>query len=93
MREVLGDENLFEPWVPFRDNPATAAALATEASEQVHALWYRTATWAGSLDCRRFFNGISVDSHLAQNSQWGNKESNAVLPAGSDLTATTTEGG
>ena len=35
MREVLGDEHLFEPWVPFRDNPATAAALATEASEQV----------------------------------------------------------
>ena len=34
MREVLGDEHLFEPWVPFRDNPATAAALATEASEQ-----------------------------------------------------------
>ena len=37
MREVLGDEPLFEPWVPFRDNPATAAALATEASEQVQA--------------------------------------------------------
>ena len=34
MRLVLGDEHLFEPWVPFRDNPATAAALATEASEQ-----------------------------------------------------------
>ena len=38
MREALGDENLFEPWVAFRDNPATAAALAAEVSEQVNQI-------------------------------------------------------